>query len=233
MPKSNANPIKNWAPEDRPREKMILKGRSALSDAELAAILIGSGNHKETALDLAKRILKDFDNDLNKFGKISLERLMQYQGIGQAKAVSVIAALELGLRRRESKIKQVNAITSSRDVFEYMQPVLADLQHEEFWALFLNVKNQIIARVQIGEGGTTQTVVDPKKVFRLAIEHNAVNIIACHNHPSGGIQPSNSDISLTRKLREGAKLLDLSLIDHIVIGNENYYSFADQGTLEQ
>ncbi len=232
MKKSSANSIKSWAPEDRPREKMILKGRSSLSDAELLAILLRSGNSRESALDLAKHILRDSDNDLNELGKHSAERFMQYPGVGEAKAVSIVAALELGRRRRESKIKKVNAITSSRDVFEYMQSVLTDLQHEEFWALFLNVKNHILSRVLIGEGGTTQTVVDPKKVFRLAIEHNAVNILVCHNHPSGGIQPSQSDINLTRKLREGAKILDMSLIDHVILGNENYYSFADQGVLD-
>jgi DNA repair protein RadC len=233
MKATKGNSIKNWAPEDRPREKLILKGRSALSDAEVMAILIGSGNSGETALDLSKRILNDFGNDLNQLGKTSVERLMQYQGIKQAKAVTIVAALELGLRRRESKVKKENSITCSRDVYEYMQTILTDLQHEEFWALFLNVKNKIIARVQIGEGGTTQTIVDPKKVFRLAMEHNAVNIIVCHNHPSGAVQPSNADISLTHKLRDGAKLLDLSLIDHIIIGQESYYSFADQGVLEK
>jgi len=225
--------IKNWAPEDRPREKMMMKGRSALSDAELLAILLGSGNSKETALDLSKRILRDFDNDLNQLGKVSLERFMQYQGVGQAKAVSIVAALELGRRRRESQIKKTNSFTSSKDVFEYMQSTLADLQHEEFWAILLNVKNQIITKVQIGEGGTTQTIVDPKKLFRLALEHNTVNIIVCHNHPSGNITPSASDIQLTSKLYNGAKLLDLSLLDHIIAGDSHYYSFADEGVLDK
>lgn len=232
MKQDRSNSIKSWAPEDRPREKMILKGRTSLSDAELLAILLRSGNSGESALDLAKRILNDTDNDLNQLGKISIERFMQYPGIGEAKAVSIAAALELGRRRRESKIKKVNSISGSKDVFEYMQSVLSDLQHEEFWALYLNVKNNIMARALIGQGGTTQTVVDPKKVFRLAIENNAVNILVCHNHPSGSVLPSQSDINLTRKLRDGAKLLDMTLLDHIILGNENYYSFADQGVLD-
>jgi DNA repair protein RadC len=233
MTKKKLYGIKDWAPEDRPREKMMMKGRSALSDAELLAILLGSGNSKETALDLSKRILRDFDNDLNQLGKVSLEKFMQYQGVGQAKAVSIVAALELGRRRRESHIKKTNSFTSSKDVFEYMQSTLSDLQHEEFWVILLNVKNQIITKVQIGEGGTTQTIVDPKKIFRLALEHNAVNIIACHNHPSGNTTPSASDILLTKKLYNGAKLLDLSLLDHLITGDCQYYSFADESVLDK
>jgi DNA repair protein RadC len=231
MKEKRQTSIKSWAPEDRPREKMLLKGRSALSDAELLAVLMGSGNIKESALDLAKRILSDYDNDLSKLSKVSLERFMTYQGVGEAKAVSIVAALELGRRRRESKVKKVNSIVNSRDVFEYMQSVLSDLQHEEFWAIFLNVKNQIIARALIGEGGTTQTLVDPKKIFRLAMDHNAVNIIVSHNHPSGEVTPSVSDISLTDKIRDGAKLLDMKLLDHIIVGMNNYFSFADEGKM--
>ena len=231
MKEKRQNSIKSWAPEDRPREKMILKGRNALSDAELLAILMGSGNIKESALDLAKRILSDVDNDLNQLGKVTLEKFMAYQGIGEAKAVSIVAALELGRRRRESKVKKVNSISNSRDVFNYMQSVLADLQHEEFWAIYLNVKNHIIARAQIGQGGVTQTLVDPKKIFRMAIEHNAVSIIVCHNHPSGEVEPSKSDYNLTDKIKNGAKLLELKLLDHIIVGMNTYYSFADKGEM--
>jgi len=211
---------------------MILKGRSALSDAELLAILLGSGKIGESALDLARKILSDFKNDLNQLGTISLEKLMKYPGVGQAKAVSILSALELGRRRRESSVKKLNSFSKSTDVFEYMQSLLADLQHEEFWVIYLNVKNQIIAREQIGEGGATHTVVDPKKIFRLAVEHNAVGIIACHNHPSGSVIPSQSDIALTQKILDGAKLLDLSLLDHVIVGNNKYFSFADEGFIK-
>jgi DNA repair protein RadC len=231
--KTISNSIKNWAPEDRPREKLLMKGKSALSDAELIAILLGSGNFKESALDLAKRILKDVENDLIQLGSVSVERLMKYQGVGKAKAVSIAAAIDLGRRYRESAVKRTNSIQSSKDVFEYMQSVIGALPHEEFWAIYLNVKNQIITRVQIGEGGTTQTIVDPKKVFRLALDHNAVNVIVCHNHPSGGIVPSNSDISLTHKLRQGAQILDLNLLDHIIVGTDKYFSFADEGIIDK
>lgn len=231
--KGTTTSIKNWAPEDRPREKLLMKGKSALSDAELIAIILGSGNFKESALDLAKRILRDVDNDLIKLGSISVERLMKYQGVGQAKAVSIAAAIDLGRRYRESAVKKTNSIQGSKDVFEYMQSIIGDLPHEEFWAIYLNVKNQIITRSQIGEGGTTQTIVDPKKVFRLALEHNAVNIIVCHNHPSGGVVPSNSDINLTKKLKQGAQIIDLNLLDHIIIGTDNFFSFADEGIMDK
>lgn len=229
--KNNSYSIKNWAPEDRPREKMLMKGRTALSDAELIAILLGSGNFSESALDLAKRILKDFENDLILLSSASIEKLMKYQGVGRAKAVSIAAALDLGRRYRESSVRKQKVIQNSRDVFNYMQGVLGGLQHEQFWAVFLNVKNQILTRILIGEGGTTQTIVDPKKIFRLALEHNAVNIIVCHNHPSGGVLPSNSDINLTKKLKEGSNLLDIQLLDHVICGIDNYYSFADEGVL--
>jgi len=233
MNTKHSNSIKNWADDDRPREKMLARGRTALTDAELIAILLRSGNNKESAVALAQRILSESGNDLSVLAGFSVEKLMKFPGIGEAKALSLVAALELGRRKIESSVKKRNTVSSSREVYEYMQSVLTDLQHEEFWALFLNVKNDIITRVQIGQGGTTQTLVDPKKVFRLAIEHNAVNIIVCHNHPSGGLTPSKADINLTKKLREGAKLLEFSLLDHLIIGNDTYYSFADQGILEQ
>jgi len=233
MNNPNSNSIKSWASDDRPREKMLQKGRTALTDAELIAILLRSGNSKESAVSLAQKILHEAGNDLSLLAGFSVEKLMKFPGIGEAKALSLVAALELGRRKIESSVKQRNSISSSKEVYEYMQSVLADLQHEEFWALFLNVKNNILSRVQIGEGGTTQTLVDPKKVFRLALEHNTVNIIVCHNHPSGGVSPSNQDIQLTKKLRDGAKLLDMSLLDHIIIGHDNYYSFADQGIMDQ
>lgn len=232
MHKQNTNSIKNWSHDDRPREKMIDKGRSALSDAELLAILMRSGNREESAVSLAQKILKDVNNDLSLLAKLPVDKLMKYKGVGTAKALSITAALELGRRRREAKIKKSNSIKSSKDVFEFMQSIITDLEYEEFWGVFLDVKNQIILRSPISVGGVASTLVDIKKIFKIAIENNAVNIIVCHNHPSGFVDPSKNDISLTNRIKEASIILNLTFCDHLIFGRETYFSFADSGLLD-
>lgn len=223
--------IKQWAEDDRPREKLILKGKSALSDAELLAILLRSGSAKETAVDLSKRILRHASDNLIELSKLNFTELMTFNGIGEAKALSIIAALELGRRRRESEITIKQKISSSKDVFEYFTANLSDNQYEEFWILLLSRANKIIKKVMISEGGISGTVADPKRIFKTAIELNASSIILCHNHPSGNLKPSEADIKLTKKLKEAGVLLDISVLDHIIIGEESFYSFADEGLI--
>lgn len=223
--------IKNWAEDDRPREKLLLKGKHSLSNAELIAILIGSGSSELSAVDLAKKILNSSNNNLIELSKLSVTDLMKFKGIGQAKAISIIAALELGKRRRSEDVLEKEKIISSRDAFEVFQGILSDSQYEEFWMLLLNKANKIIKKINISEGGISGTVADPKKIFKLALENNASSIILSHNHPSGNIQPSDSDIKLTKKLVDAGKLLDISVLDHVIIGDEKYYSFADENML--
>ncbi len=223
--------IKSWAEDDRPREKMILKGKSALSDAELIAILIGSGNWDETAVDLAKRILKSANNSIVELSKLTINDMLKFKGIGDAKAVSITAALELGRRRREEEAVVKKQITSSKDLFDVFHPMLSDLIYEEFWILLLNKANKIIGKFCVSEGGISGTVADPAKIFKKAIEYNASGIILCHNHPSGNLKPSEADINLTKKMKEGGKFLDISVLDHIIIGDEKYLSFADEGLI--
>jgi DNA repair protein RadC len=229
--KKNENTIKSWAEDDRPREKLLLKGKSALSDAELIAILIGSGNWNETAVDLAKRILKNSGDNLAELSRLTIQDLMKFKGIGEAKALSIAAALELGRRRREQEAMRKLQITSSKDVFDIFHPMLSDTAYEEFWILLLNKANKIIGKFSISEGGLSGTVADPVKIFRKAIEYNAVGMILCHNHPSGNLKPSDADIKLTNKMKEGGKFLDISVLDHIIIGEEKYLSFADEGLI--
>lgn len=223
--------IKQWAEDDRPREKLIAKGKAALSDAELLAILMRSGSQKETAVDLSKRILSDVSDNLLELSKLSLNDLMAYGGVGEAKALSIIAALELGKRCRVSEVAIKEKISGSRDVFEYFQNNLADNQYEEFWVLFLNRANKIIKKNIISQGGIAGTVADPKKIFKAALENNASSMILCHNHPSGNIKPSEADIKLTRKLKDAGTLMDISVLDHIIIGDNAYFSFADEGLM--
>lgn len=223
--------IKSWAEEDRPREKLLLKGKNALSDAELIAILIGSGNRNETAVEVSKRILSCVNNDLNQLAKLSLTDLMQFKGIGEAKAISIAAALELGRRRKESITEKNTTITSSKIAYEIISDVLSDLPHEEFWVLYLNRKNEVIKKENISKGGVTGTVADGKIIFKTAINNLASAIILCHNHPSGNLKPSNEDIKLTKKLKEIGLLMDTPVIDHIIVGNNNYFSFADENLL--
>jgi DNA repair protein RadC len=229
--KSGKLSIKNWAEADRPREKLLEKGRNALSDAELIAILLGSGTKDLTAVELAKNILHHVGNDLNKLGKLSIKELMQHKGVGKAKAITIAAALELGRRRKESESKQKKFIKSSKDAYEFISPFLSDLHHEEFWAIYLNRNNSIIHYAKIGQGGISATIADIRIILKTAIEQLASGIIICHNHPSGNIKPSESDISLTNRIKEAAKLLEINLLDHIIFTDKSYYSFADEAKL--
>jgi DNA repair protein RadC len=224
--------IKNWAEDDRPREKLMLKGKSALSDAELTAMLIGSGNTEESAVELSKRILKSVNDNLIELSKLSINDLVKnFKGIGEAKAISIIAALELGKRRRSAEIIEKKKINSSNDAFELMHSMVSDCFYEEFWIIMLNKANKVIKYKSISEGGLTATVADPKKIFKLALENNATSLILCHNHPSGNLKPSEADIKITKQLKEAGLLLEISVIDHIIIGDDSYYSFADEGIL--
>ena len=225
------NPINMWAEDDRPREKMILKGKSSLSDAELIAILIGSGNTKQSAVELSQQILSDVENNLIELSKLAISDLIKYNGIGNAKAISIIAALELGKRRLSSKALEKKKVTSSRDAYDLFLPFLIDRYDEEFRILLLDRSNKIIINLSVGEGGFAGTVADPKKIFKLALQHNSSSIILGHNHPSNNIQPSDTDISLTKKIQKAGTSLDILILDHIIVGNDNYYSFADEGVL--
>ncbi len=223
--------IKDWEDEDRPREKMLLKGKQALSNAELVAILLSSGNKEESAVELAQRILLSVDNNLIGLSRLSISDLSLFKGIGEAKAITISAAMELGRRRREEEAMNKKAISSSKDAFEILQVNLSDSPFEEFWILLLNRANKVIGKHQISQGGVAGTVADPKRIFHLALQNLASGIILCHNHPSGNIKPSTQDINLTNKINEGAKLLEIKLLDHIIIGDETYYSFADDGMI--
>lgn len=224
--------IKNWAEDDRPREKLMLKGKNSLSDAELIAILIGSGNTEESAVELSKRILHSANDNLIELSKLGINELVKnFKGIGEAKAISIIAALELGKRRRSSEVLEKKKITSSQDAFEILQNYVSDIQYEEFWIIMLNRGNQIIKTISISEGGIAGTVVDPKKIFKLALENNASSLILCHNHPSGAIKPSEADMKITKKIKNAGELLEINVVDHLIIGDEKYFSFADEGVL--
>ena len=221
--------IKNWAEDDKPREKLMLKGKSALSDAELLAILIGSGSRNESAVELSKKILASVDNNLNAIGKLTLKQLMEFKGIGEAKAITIIAALEIGRRRREEDAVTLKKISSSKSVFELMQPIIGELPHEEFWILYLNNSNKVIYKAQLSKGGITGTVVDIRLVFKMALEHNATSIILTHNHPSGKLLASDADIQITKKLKLAGQQLDITILDHIIITENGFYSFQDEG----
>lgn len=223
--------IKFWAEDDRPREKLLLKGKDALSDAELIAILIGSGSRNETAVDLSKRILQSVDNNLNALGKSNLNQLMNFKGIGEAKAISIVAAMELGRRRRLEDAKIQLKVTSSRIVFDQMQPIIGELPHEEFWILCLNNSNKIIYKFQISKGGITGTMVDLRLIFKTLFEQNATSLILAHNHPSGNLTPSEADKNLTKRIKEASKQLDINLLDHLIVTENGYFSFADEGIL--
>ena len=221
--------IKQWAEDDKPREKLMGKGKAALSDAELIAILIGSGSRNESAVQLSKRILASVDNNLNAIGKLSLKQLMEFKGIGEAKAITIIAALELGRRRRAEETIELKKITSSKVVFELMQPILGELPHEEFWILYLNNSNKVIYKAQLSKGGITGTVVDIRLVFKTALEQNATSIILTHNHPSGKLLASEADIQITKKLKLAGQQMDIVILDHIIITETGFYSFQDEG----
>ena len=231
MRPSTNQSIKNWATEDRPREKMLAKGREALSDAELIAILIGSGNSNESAVGLSRRILKDVNDNLIQLSQLSINDLTNYNGIGEAKAVSIVAALELGRRRRFAETAQQQHIQNSKDAFEYFYMRMSDISHEQFWVMLLNPANRVIKLVKASDGGINGTSADPKRIFKLALENNATAMMLCHNHPSGSVTPSNSDIALTKNIVNGGKILEIKILDHLVIGINNYFSFADSGLI--
>ena len=232
MPTNYQNhPISQWAEDDRPREKMLIKGKSVLSNAELIAILIGSGNTEESAVQLAKRMLESVHNNLIEFSKLSIEELSRFKGMGKAKAISIIAALELGKRRISEKVLQKSKITSSRDVYNLLLPDLSDLYYEQFFVLLLDRANKVIRKLNISQGGVAGTVADPKKIFKMALDHNASSMILAHNHPSNNLKPSDNDIRLTKKLAEAGEVLEIKVLDHIIAGNDNYYSFADEGLM--
>lgn len=223
--------IKNWAEDDKPREKLMLKGKATLSDAELIAIIIGSGSRCESAVDLSKRILADVQNNLNALGKLSLKQLTDFKGIGEAKAISIIAATELGRRRRAEDAVDLQKITSSKAIFEIMQPIIGELPHEEFWVMYLNNSNKVVYKAQLSKGGITGTVVDVRMILKMALEQNALSIVLVHNHPSGKLVASDSDIAITKKIQVAARQLDLHVIDHVIIAENGYYSFADDQKL--
>lgn len=222
--------IKDWAKDDRPREKMLIKGIDSLSDAELLAILIGSGTKNKSALEVAQCLLKSCDNNLGKIGKYTLTELMQTEGIGQVKAITLLAGIELGRRREKSPVVK-KSIRSSAEVAHFMQSRLKDRLTEVFAVAFLNRANKVNHLEVISEGGVTGTVADPRVIFKKALQHNAVSLILCHNHPSGNLQPSRADEELTIKLREAARFFDMQVLDHVIVSEEGYFSFADEGLL--
>ncbi len=227
----NSFSIKSWSEGDRPREKLLYKGKSVLSDAELLAILIGSGNKEESAVDLCKRILADKDNQLKKLSKMSVEELQMYKGIGEAKAIGIVAALELGKRHGNADLPIFPKITSSHDAYFVLQSLIGDLSHEEFWALLLDNSNKVINKHQVSKGGITSTIVDMRLIFKKALSCGAVGIILAHNHPSGTLKPSRLDIKLTEKIKKASELLDFKLLDHIIVTEKSYFSFADEQLL--
>lgn len=224
-------PINQWAEDDRPREKFLLKGKAALSDSELLAILIGSGTRNESAVQLCQRILASSNHNLTILSKLSIAQLTQFKGIGEAKAITIAAALELGRRRRVEEAVVLEKITSSKAVFELMQPIIGELPHEEFWVIYLNNANKIIYKSQISKGGITGTLVDSRVIFKIAFEYNATALILLHNHPSGKLQASQADIILTKNLQQASKSLEIQILDHIIITENHYFSFADEGIL--
>lgn len=220
--------IKEWAEADRPREKLLSQGRRQLTDAELIAILIGTGNKNETAVDLSKRILGFYQNDLAKVAKLSVKELSKFKGIGEAKAIAIVAALELGRRRKEVENDGPLKVSCSKDAYLLLKSEFEDLPHEEFWILLLNRANFVIGKHFISKGGQAGTVADPKLIFKIALEHNAAYVVLAHNHPSGNLKPSSADLSLTKKLKESGLLLDLPIFDHLIITDHAYLSMADE-----
>lgn len=223
--------IKQWAVEDRPREKLLSKGARTLTDAELIAILIGSGNLEETAVELSRRILTSVGNSLNDLGRKNIDYLKTFNGIGEAKAVTIAAALELGRRRKEADVFERRKITGSNDVADYFGPMLADLEHEEFWVMLLDRGNKIKETFRASQGGISGTVIDVRLILKKALEVGTVSIVLCHNHPSGTLQASDADIKITRKIKDASEIMDITVLDHVIIGQKGYLSLADEGML--
>ena len=223
--------IKQWAEADRPREKLLYKGKQNLSNAELLAIILGSGNQNETALDLAKKILVQNNENLFELSKLGVHDLTRIRGIGKVKAITILAALELANRKSSWKALNRDSIFNSQDVFKLMNPVLNSCNYEEFWIILLNRANKIIHKTSISEGGISGTVADPRKIFKIALDYKASSIILCHNHPSGNVKPSEADIKLTSKLQNAGKMIDIFVLDHVILGENSFYSFVDEGRL--
>jgi DNA repair protein RadC len=223
--------IKAWAEDDRPREKLLNKGKASLSDAELVAILIGMGTREMSAVELSKKILQSTGNNLNELAKLSIKDLMKFKGIGEAKAISILAAMEIARRRKDTDPLKKDRIRYSKEAFDILKPFMMDLDHEQFWMICLNRNQEVAKIIQISTGGVTGTIADPKIIFKHALEHLASCISLSHNHPSGNLSPSQADIKLTKQLSEGARLLDMTLSDHIIFSNNGYFSFADENML--
>ena len=223
--------IKKWSEDDRPREKLLLKGKNALSHAELIAILINSGNKEESAVALSKRILASVALNLTELGKLSVNDLMKFKGIGEAKSISIIAALELGRRRRGEEAIEKKQVTSSSSVFELMQPIIGELSHEEFWIVYLNNSNKVLKKIQLSKGGILGTLVDVRLVIKAALQIGAVGLILTHNHPSGSLIPSQADKKITQKLKIASDTIDIKVLDHLIITEKAYFSFADENLL--
>ena len=223
--------IKSWAPEDRPREKLILKGKSALSDAELIAILLGSGTASMSAVELAKKVLQHAGNNLHELARLTVKDLIKIKGIGEVKALTIVAALELGRRRKELEGNEKTKISGSKDAYDLVKSDLLDISHEQFWILMLNRANRVIKKCMISQGGVAGTVADPKIIFKLALEELASGVILAHNHPSGNLTASQADIDLTKKLKDAGRLLDIQVLDHLIVAGQKYFSFADEGLI--
>jgi len=223
--------IKEWAVEDRPREKMLVKGIRSLSEAELIAILIGSGNLDESAVEVSRRIMASVNNNLNELGKKTINDLQKFKGIGPAKAITIAAAMELGRRRKESEPNEKPKVVTSADAASIFKPLLSDLPHEEFWVLLLNRNNLMIDKMMVSQGGLSGTVIDVRIILKMALDKLACSIILCHNHPSGNLIPSEADKEITRKIKEAGKHMDIPVLDHLIIGNDAYFSFTDEGLI--
>ena len=230
-PYENKISIKSWAEEDRPRQKLSAQGRRALTDAELIAILIGSGSDNESAVELSKRILHHYDNDLNRLAKATINELCNFRGIGEAKAISIIAALEIGRRRGDTEEKPAEFIRSSRDGYNLMRRHLVDLNHEEFWMILVGRSNKVLGKELVSKGGLSNTIADPKVIFGTALQYQAAGIMLVHNHPSGNLKPSQSDLELTKRLSSAGRLLEIQILDHLIITDTGYLSFADESLM--
>jgi len=223
--------IKSWSVEDRPREKLLIKGKNSLSKAELVAILIGSGNKDESAVDLSKRILASVNFSLHELGKLTVKKLTKFKGVGQAKAITIVSALELSRRRRSERALIKKKIDSSRSVFELMQPIIGELFHEEFWVIYLNSSNKVLMKSFLSKGGITSTSVDLRLILKSALQIGAVGLVLAHNHPSGALRPSGADKNITKKIKQAAEILDIKVVDHLIITENSYFSFADKRLL--
>lgn len=223
--------IKFLAEDDRPREKFLSKGKNALSDAELLAIIMGSGNREDSAVELGRKILNSVDNNWHNLSKLQISDLMKFKGVGEAKAISIATALEIGRRRAAQEVPERIKIGQSTDSFKVLQPYLGDLQTEEFWAIFLNQNNKILAKSKLTSGGINQSIVDVRILFKTALDHLATAIVVAHNHPSGNLKPSVEDIKITKQISEAGKILNIDLLDHLIITQNRYLSFADENLL--